>query len=762
MAGMNALEKIIKSAPEAFEITVFGKERHPNYNRIMLSSVLQGEADMNDISIHPRSWYKRNRITLYTGETVIEINKEKQQVTTDKGTVAAYDKLIIATGSNPFILPIPGADKDGVVAFRTLDDCEYMIKAAETKKTAVVIGGGLLGLEAARGLLTLGMDVYVVHRSHYLMNKQLDHKAAALLQQELSEKGMNFLLNKETVEISGGDQAECVYFQDGSSIDTDLVVMSAGIVPNTELAKESGIETNRGIVVNDVMETSAPNVFSVGECAEHQGITYGLVKPLYEQADILAGYITGTSSRTYEGSLTHARLKISGIDVFSIGRLEASETTEVLEIHDETEKLYKKVILQDEIIVGAILYGDVEQESTLLSLVSKQKPMSDEEKHAILFAAGQEESIVKTLPHTSHVCNCNNVSKGEVIQSVVDNNLMTSDQVKEFTGASSSCGGCKPLVKELLSYIQSNEFDDIPKKTTICTCTDKTEQEVVYAIQEKNLRTVEDVITVLQWQNKQGCNNCIPALQYYLTMIYPHYKRNQETFTLEDDGTYTFSLQHYGGITAPDELLNIAEAAKKLNVPSIRLMPNQRMQLAGIKKEMLPDIREAFHVENVSTLVYRLESVQVYPSRGNCACSKSTAQHLAINFEKQCIHLQTPWFVDMRITTCARDCVEVRKADIGLLGIKNGWEIYVAAGRTQERNELLYVTRTKEEAIDMVKAIFQYYREGAEFKESIGDWAKRVTFIHLREVLFDTETMQLLLQRLEDHVSNVGAASVAT
>ncbi|MCL6573612.1 MAG: FAD-dependent oxidoreductase, partial [Bacillus sp. (in: Bacteria)] len=314
MAGVRCIEEIVKLQPNSFEVTIFGSESHPNYNRIQLSHVLQGDTTIKDITINDWNWYEENKIKLYSGETVTNIDTTKQIVYTDKQLEVEYDRLILATGSVPFMLPIPGADKKGVTAFRNIEDCEKMIEYSKSHKKAAVIGGGLLGLEAARGLLNLGMEVDVIHLADYLMERQLDATAGKMLQKELVSQGMNFFLGKQTKEIFGENDVEGLRFSDGEEINADLVVMAVGIKPNTGLAIKSGIPVNRGILVNDYMETKIPNVFALGECAEHREMVYGLVAPLYEQGKVLAKAICGIKTRPYEGSVVSTQLKVSGVD----------------------------------------------------------------------------------------------------------------------------------------------------------------------------------------------------------------------------------------------------------------------------------------------------------------------------------------------------------------------------------------------------------------------------------------------------------------
>ncbi|MBW7457996.1 FAD-dependent oxidoreductase, partial [Paenibacillus sepulcri] len=354
MAGVRAIEHLLKLAPEAYEITIFGAEPHPNYNRIMLSSVLAGGADMKEIIINDWDWYKDNHIQLHTGHKVTRIDTQRKKIITDKGLETDYDAVVVATGSNPFMLPIPGADKEGVIAFRDIRDCEMMLDASRKYRKAAVIGGGLLGLEAARGLLHLGMDVSVIHIHKYLMERQLDEPASRMLQRELEAQGMKFLLHKHSASITGRRRVKELQFTDGSSVDADLVVMAVGIRPNIALAKASGIEINRGIVVDDYMRTNIPDVYALGECAEHRGIAYGLVAPLYEQGAVLAKHLAGVETSGYAGSVTSTKLKVSGVDVFSAGRFAETPGTRALRIQDDLAGTYKKIVIEDGKLVGAV------------------------------------------------------------------------------------------------------------------------------------------------------------------------------------------------------------------------------------------------------------------------------------------------------------------------------------------------------------------------------------------------------------------------
>lgn len=482
MAGVRCIEEVLKIQPERFEVTVFGSEPHPNYDRIQLSNVLQGATTIDDITINDWNWYKENNITLFSGETVTNIDPTKQIIYSDANREVEYDQLILATGSIPFILPIKGADKKGVTAFRNIEDCEKMIEYSKDNKKAAVIGGGLLGLEAARGLLNLGMQVYVIHLSEYLMDRQLDPAAGKMLQRELESQGMNFYLGKQTQEVLGEIDVKGLRFSDGEEISADLVVMAVGIKPNVAMAQNSGIPVNRGIIVNDYMETKIPNIFAVGECAEHREIVYGLVAPLYEQGKVLAKRICGLESKPYEGSVLSTKLKISGVDVFSAGEIFEDEQAKSIKEFNEWNGTYKKVLIRNGKISGAVLFGDTKESNILLSMINKNADVSE------YLNAGTSEpsvSLVTSMSNEEIICGCNGVTKGDIVTAIESNGLTRIEEVKGCTSASRSCGGCKPLVGDILELTLGADFSKLNQKESICTCTPLSRDEVVAEIREK-------------------------------------------------------------------------------------------------------------------------------------------------------------------------------------------------------------------------------------------------------------------------------------
>jgi nitrite reductase (NADH) large subunit len=376
MAGMRVIEDLLRIAPDAYDITIFGAEPHGNYNRILLSPVLAGEKRFEDIVLHDLPWYARQGITLHTGDPVQSIDRVKRLLRTRGGIEAGYDRLLLATGSTPNRLQIPGKDLPGVITFRDVADVGLMLDSSRRQRQAVVIGGGLLGLEAANGLLQQGMDVTVVHRSEILMERQLDAYAASLLLRSLESRGIKFLLGAKTAAVEGVEHATAVSFADGTSIPADLVVMTAGVTPNAELAQQAGLQCGRGILVDDTLQTYDPRIYAVGECVQHRNATYGLVAPLWEQARVCAAHLAGFGHLRYSGSVVSTSLKVTGIELFSGGNFAGGEGCEVLILRDPEEGIYKRIVLKDNRVCGALLYGDARDGAWYLELMSSKRDVS--------------------------------------------------------------------------------------------------------------------------------------------------------------------------------------------------------------------------------------------------------------------------------------------------------------------------------------------------------------------------------------------------
>lgn len=763
MAGINTVEQLLKLT-DRYDITVIGEEPHPNYNRILLSYVLEGSKKLDDIVLNPYSWYEEAGITLLAGEMGERIDTERRVVLTDKGREVPYDRVIIATGSTPFRLPVPGADKEGVVGFRSIEDCDRMIAAAGTYKTAAVIGGGLLGLEAAKGLVQLGMDVTVVHLPDYVMERQLDLTAARLLEQELERQGIRFALGKQTVEMTGGERVEGLRFSDGTELKAEFVVMAVGIRPNVGIGQASGLDVNRGIVVDDWLRTSAEDVYAVGECTEHRGVCYGLVAPLFEQGAVLAKTLAGVETKPYEGSVCSTKLKVSGVDVFSTGIFLETPECATLTFHDGWKRTYRKIVLRDNIIVGAVLFGDTDDAAKLERLVKQGAAMTDElyqELTGTGGCCGSKANAAAELADDDIVCGCNGVTKKMILDAIADNGLTTLDEVKACTGASRSCGGCKPLVEQLLQHALGDGFEAGAVKKGICGCTEHSRDEIVAAIREQGLHTVHEVMAALEWKQPEGCSKCRPALNYYLGMIWPESYRDDKASrfvnermnaNIQKDGTYTVVPRMYGGMTSPEELKKIADVSLQYNVELVKMTGGQRIDLIGVKKEDVPKVWEALDMPSGYAYAKSLRTVKTCVGSRYCRFGTQDSLAMGALLERKFERIDYPAKFKMAVNGCPRNCAESCTKDIGIVGNDGGWEIYIGGngGIKPRLADLLCKVKTDDELVEMTAAAIQYYRESANYLERTSEWVERIGLDAIRRtVVEDSEERQRLVERID-------------
>ncbi|QHW32473.1 NAD(P)/FAD-dependent oxidoreductase [Paenibacillus rhizovicinus] len=768
MAGVSFVEQLLKLNPSGYEISIIGAEPHPNYNRIMLSSVLAGDASMNDIILNDWHWYRDNGIRLLAGQEAVAVDTAQRSVTTSAGERLQYDDLVFATGSLPFMLPLPGADKAGVIAFRDIKDCETMIETAKRYRKAVVIGGGLLGLEAARGLINLNMEVSVVHIHGYLMEKQLDETASRMLQAELERQGMKFLLAKQSDAILGEERVTGIAFKDGTREDADLIVMAVGIRPNVLLAKSSGVEVNRGIVVNDFMQTNVANIHAVGECAEHRGMVYGLVAPLYEQGAVLAKRLAGAESGGYHGSVLSTKLKVSGVNVFSAGRFAEQPGTKSLRVQDDLDGVYKKVVFENGKVVGAVLFGDTSDSSKLFSAIRSGKDYTGSEREVLFGPAGSggggkggasTADLVTAMSGDEIVCGCNGVTKDDLAHAITEKGCASVADLKACTKASGGCGGCKPLVEAILTATLG--ADQVAQaKEGICGCTTLSRDEVVDAIRKMRLTTTKEVMHVLDWHHPEGCSKCRPALNYYLGMAFPeeHEDEQESRFVnernhanIQKDGTYSVVPRIYGGVTTPEDLMKIATVAEKYRVPLVKFTGGQRIDLLGVKKEDLPGMWKDLDMPSGYAYGKSLRTVKTCVGNTFCRFGTQDAIKMGVDLEKKFERLNTPHKVKLAVSGCPRNCAEATIKDLGVVAIDGGWEIYVAGnGGTRVRAaDLLTKVKTEEEVLGWTGAYLQYYRETANYLERTSEWSLRVGLDAIKRALEKQEDRDALNARID-------------
>ncbi|HWH85032.1 MAG TPA: nitrite reductase large subunit NirB [Burkholderiaceae bacterium] len=773
MAGVRTLEELLKIAPDLYEITVFGAEPHPNYNRILLSPVLAGEQTLDEIVLNPLSWYAEHGITLHLGKKVVDVSRSKRIVTADDGTEAPYDRLLIATGSNPFILPVPGKDLAGVIAYRDIADTNAMIDTARTHKHAVVIGGGLLGLEAANGLMLRGMQVTVVHIMPWLMERQLDDVAARMLQKSLEDRGLKFMIGAQTQALVGDQdggkagRVVAVQFKDGTEIPADLVVMAAGIRPNVELAEKIGLHCNRGIVVNDTMQTTTDaRIYAIGECAAHRGIAYGLVAPLFEQAKVCATHLGEFGIGRYLGSQTSTKLKVTGIDLFSAGDFMGGEGSEEIVLSDPYGSIYKKLVVRDDILVGACLYGDTADGSWYFDMVREKKNIA-EIREQLMFGQAHlgdtghaGNSRASSMADTAEVCGCNGVNKGTIVKAIREQGLFTLDEVRKCTKASASCGSCTGLVEQILMATAGAGYSAAPKLKAVCGCTDANHQQVRDAIREHHLLTIAQVHEHLNWRTPNGCSSCRPAVNYYLISSWPHEAKDdpQSRFinershaNIQKDGTYSVVPRMWAGLTNASELRRIADVVDKYAIPTVKVTGGQRIDLLGVKKEDLPAVWKDLGMPSGHAYGKTLRTVKTCVGSEWCRFGTQDSTRMGKELEQALWRMYAPHKVKLAVSGCPRNCAESGIKDVGIIGVDSGWEIYVAGngGIKTDVAQFFCKVQTHAEVLEVSAAFLQLYREEGWYLERTVHYVGRVGLDHVKaKVLDDAANRALLAERL--------------
>ena len=759
MAGVRALENLLELEPDMYDITVFGSEPYGNYNRILLSPVLTGEKTINEIMLNDDAWYAENKITLHKGKTVTKIDRKQRKVIADDGTEVEYDRLLIATGSHPFIIPVPGHDLPGVVAFRDINDVDLMLAAAKEHRHAVVIGGGLLGLEAAYGLIQQGMKVTVIHLMDTLMERQLDSAAGKMLKKSLEERGLEFLLAASTKEIIGKKRVQGVLLEDGREVTADLVVMAVGIRPNIKLAKAANLHCERGLVVNDTMQTYDPRIYALGECVQHRNEVYGLVAPLFEQAKVCANHLAHLGYARYEGSMTSTKLKVTGIDLFSAGDFHGDEDTEEVVMQDVAGGVYKKIVIRNNKIIGAVMYGDTIDGAWYFQLMRDGTDISDMRNHLLygqahLGDAGHGgENAVMAMSDDMEICGCNGVCKGDIVKAITTKGLFTLDDVRAHTKASSSCGSCTGLVEQLLATTLGSDYSDAPRKTPMCPCTDRPHDEVRTGIIANKIKTIPEVMKHFEWKTDNGCPKCRPALNYYLVCAWPdtYEDDSQSRFinervhaNIQKDGTYSVIPRMWGGDTTARELMALAKIAEKYDVPTIHVTGGQRIDFLGIEKETLPKIWGDLSAAGfVSGHAYgkAMRTVKTCVGSEWCRFGTQNSTQMGIDLEKMSWGSWLPHKFKMAVSGCPRNCAEATIKDFGVVCVDSGYELHVGGngGIKVRATDFLCNVNTPEEVIEYSAAFIQLYREDAHYLERTAPWVERIGLTSIKEQIVDNE-----------------------
>ena len=754
MASGRVLEDLFDADPDAYDVTLFSAEPRGNYNRIMLSPVLSGEKTYEEIVTHDADWYRDKGVACRLGETVVKIDRERKVVQTAQGETP-YDKLLLATGSAPVMIPLPGRDLDGVMAYRDMDDVERMLEfSARPDANAVVIGGGLLGLEAAAGLSRRGMNVTVLHLMGHLMERQLDPAAGYLLRRELESRGIRVHCEAATKAILGDGSVDAVLLEDGTVYPADLVVMAVGIRPETRIATDAKLVVERGVIVDDRMVTSDPDILAVGECVEHDGVVYGLVAPLYEMASVAARTLLAQSAG-YRGSVTSTKLKVTGVDLFSAGDFAEGDGREDIVFRDPARGVYKRLVLENDRIVGAVMYGDTADGAWFFGLIKESADISEMRDTLIFgpaYAGGaplDPMAAVAALPDDAEICGCNGVCKG-AITTAIAGGATTLQAVRAKSKASSSCGTCTGLVEQLLAVTLGDDFV-MPAAQPVCACTDLTHEDVRRLIKSQGLKSMASVMQELGWKTSCGCHVCRPALNYYLLADWPEeyqddpqsrFVNERNHANIQKDGTFSVVPRMWGGLTSPDELRAIADAAEKYDVPTVKVTGGQRIDLLGVRKEHLPGIWADLTAAGlVSGHAYAkgLRTVKTCVGTDHCRFGTQDSTALGVAIEKRMWGSWTPHKVKMAVSGCPRNCAEATCKDVGVVCVDSGYEIGVAgaAGMDVKETERLAKATSEDETIEIICAFVQLYRENAKYLDRPYKWVAKVGMDWVREKIVD-------------------------
>jgi nitrite reductase (NADH) large subunit len=758
MAGMRTVEEILaRAGGERFSVTVFGEEPYGNYNRILLSDVLAGIEDVDDIFLNEHDWYTDNGITLRAGVRVTRIDPYAKVVDADDGTTTPYDKLVIATGSSPFFPPMKGlrdesgALKTGVFGFRTIDDTKGMVEYARGHRTALVIGGGLLGLEAARGLQNHGLDVHVVHSAPALMNAQLDDQGGHILRRSVERLGLTVHTGSRTTEVFGEAKVTGVGFADGRRVDCDMVVVTAGIRPNSQLAAASGLTVERGIVVDDQMRCiDDDDIYAVGECAQHRGEVYGLVAPLWEQAVVLAEHLTGANGEAaYHGSKTATKLKVAGVDVAAMGlKAPEREDDEFVVFSEPTRGVYKSLVIRDGKLLGATLVGDVGKVAFLMQAYDNGMPLP-EERIRLLFDLGgpSAEMGVAELADDAQVCNCNGVSKAGIVD-CVQGGCTTVTGVMAKTRAGKGCGSCKSLVAQVVEWAAGGAVAEDPSARWYVPGIPMEKPELMAAIREQDLRSVSAVFAALAPEGKEDATSKM-GLASLLQMMWgrdyvdergARFINDRVHANIQRDGTFSVVPQMKGGVTSPDQLRRIADVADRYAVPMVKLTGGQRIDLLGVRKEDLPKVWADLDMPSGYAYGKTFRTVKTCVGSDFCRFGVGDSTALGIAIEERFQGIPGPGKMKLAVAGCPRNCSEALCKDLGVVAVEGGrWEIYVggAAGAHIRKGDLLATVDTPQAVITLTGRFLQYYRENAKWLERTYAFVPRVGIEEVRAIVVD-------------------------
>ena len=757
MAGARAVEEVLaRGGADLFDIVMFGDEVYGNYNRILLSNLLNGTQTADDILINPLDWYIENNIKLHAGQRVEALDRAAKVVQSAGGIREHYDKLLIATGSRAFIPPMNGAYasegrlKPGVFGYRTIDDCEAIVDYAKKSKSVVTIGGGLLGLEAARAMTVLGCQSHVVHLAGHLLDMQLDVPAGAILKKAMEGMGIQVHLKKLTSEVRGTEKVEGLIFKDGSSLDCDMVIVAAGIRPNSEIGVRAGLTVERAIVVDNHMRSvDDPDIYVVGECAQHRGRVYGLVAPLWDQGKVFADHITEkNTSSVYLGSKLATKLKVMGIELASMGVTEPSEERdEVIQFTEPKKGTYKKLIVRDGRLIGSILMGDISKAAYLTQAFDRDSPLP-EERLSLLFDLGTPSTKVTLdeLPADAQVCNCNGVTKGAIGACVAAGKRSTKS-VMDATRAGMGCGSCKSMVKEVVEWFCGGDVQEDPSVHYYVPSIPLNKAELIKAVRQQQLKSVSSVFAALAGGVEDAPSK--PALASLLITLWndeyiderdARFINDRVHGNIQKDGTFSVVPEMPGGVCTPAELKRIADAAVKYNVPLVKVTGGQRIDLVGVKKDDLPGIWSDIGMPAGYAWGKSYRTCKACIGTDFCRFGLGDSMGLALKIERRFRGIDSPGKLKLATAGCPRNCSEALIKDIGVVAIGDGkWEIYIggAGGAHVRKGDLLCVVDNEDDALLYTGRFMQYYRENAKYKERTYTFLERLGAERIRAVVID-------------------------
>ncbi|SDM33782.1 nitrite reductase (NADH) large subunit [Geodermatophilus siccatus] len=757
MAGARLVEEVLeRGGGDQFRITVLGDEPHGNYNRIMLSPVLAGESHEDDIVLNSHDWYADNGVHLRAGIRVERIDTAAKTVLGADGSVTPYDHLVLATGSYSFIPPMTGVRREdgsllpGVFGFRTIDETRALLEATGRCRRAVVMGGGLLGLEAARALQGHGLQVELVHAMPWLMNAQLDAEAGAILRRSVESLGIDVHLDVLATEVLGAEHVEGVVLKDGRRLDCDLLVVAAGVRPHSDVALRSGLEVERGIVVDDQLRTDDPDVYAIGECAQHRGSVYGLVQPAWEHARVLADVLTGTDpGAEYHGSRTATKLKVAGVDVATMGvNTPEREDDEFLVISEPKRGVHLSVVIRDDRLIGATLLGDTRKVAYLTQAFDRGVPLPEERIRLLVdLSDGAAEVGVAEMPADSQVCNCNGVSKGDICGAVAGG-CGSVGAVMDATRAGKGCGSCRSLVKQIVEWAADGDLAEDPAASYYVPGIPMAKPELVAAIREQDLRSVSAVFAALAPGGKEDARSKM-GLTSLLKMVWGvdfvpekdgEFINDRVHANIQRDGTFSVVPQMKGGVTTPAQLRRIAEVAEKYEVPMVKVTGGQRIDLLGVRKEDLPAVWDDLGMPSGYAYGKSFRTVKTCVGSDFCRFGLGDSTQLGIDLETRFQGIESPAKMKLAVVGCPRNCAEAYVKDVGVVAVGNGrWEVYVggAAGATVRKGDLLATVDSPQEVLRLTGRFLQYYRENANWLERTYDFVPRIGLERIRSVLLE-------------------------